>query len=333
MNKNQKPYRSFFWPIILLGTGIIWLLVNLNIIPSESLWMLLQLWPVLIIVAGLDVLFARRWPLLGALLGLLVIGGVVYVLLNGAALGLEGKPKPQMESFVVAVGETQQVSLDLDLSIQDTFVTVLQDSENLMEAEIGSYGEVEFAVTGDQEKNIRLAQFGAIAGLPFLLSDRDSEELNWGIRLSSEVPFSLMVDASTGASELDLAELQLENLAFDGGTGSSKITLPPSPEGYDVFLEGSTGGLRVNLPDEGRLTLRLDGSTGEIVLVISRDAPLQIEVIEGGTGNLVLPDWISKVEGREGRDEGLYQTESFESAENQLLVIVEDIGTGNIIVE
>lgn len=85
----RKSTVSFFWPIIIIGAGVVWLLNNLNIIPSENLWILLRLWPALLIVAGLNVVFARRLPLLGALFGLLVMASVVYILLKGNVLNLE----------------------------------------------------------------------------------------------------------------------------------------------------------------------------------------------------------------------------------------------------
>ncbi len=91
---NRTSTVSFFWPIIMMGAGVIWLLTTLNIIPTEDLWILSRLWPVLLIVAGLDVLFARQLPWVGALLALLVIAGVVILLLNGGALNLEGSTSP-----------------------------------------------------------------------------------------------------------------------------------------------------------------------------------------------------------------------------------------------
>jgi len=83
-NDQRNPYHSFFWPVIMLGAGVIWLLVNLSIISTYNLRVLYRLWPVLIILAGLDTLFARRLPLLGALLALLMIGGVIFLLVWGS---------------------------------------------------------------------------------------------------------------------------------------------------------------------------------------------------------------------------------------------------------
>ena len=330
---NQNLYRSFFWPVILLGAGVIWLLSNLEVIPTESLWILFQLWPVLIIMAGLDVLFARRLPLLGALLGLLVIAAVIYVLLNGAALGLEGQPEPRFESFTVEVGDTVSVDFDLELSIQEATVSVLTDSDNLLEADIGHVGEIEFTVVGTEEKFIDLLQRGIESWFPWVLLTEEDDELLWDIRLSPDVPFDLKVAASTGRAELDMTGLQLERFRFDGSTGSSTIILPASEEGYDTHIDGSTGIIEIVFPLESNLTVRLDCGTGSVLLDIPEEAAVKLQVLDGGTGKLQLPDRLSKVSGRMGQDEGVYKTADYETAAFQLVIIIEDMGTGNIIAQ
>jgi hypothetical protein len=334
MSHNQKirnPYRSFFWPVILLGAGVIWLLSNLKLIPTENLWILLRLWPVLLIMVGLDVLFARRLPLIGALLGLLVIAGVVYILLNGSALGLEREIEPRTESFTVEVGDTTSVDLDLNLSVQETTVNVLQNSTNLLEAEIGHIGEIEFSVLGTDDKHIDLAQVGVESWFSWILPEVEGEELVWDIGLSPEVPFDLNVDASTGSAELDLEGMQLERFRYDASTGSSTIILPAAADGYDTHIECSTGSMEIVFPAESNLTVRLDGSTGRILLDVPEGAPVKVQVIDGGTGSLQLPADMVKVSGREGKDEGVYQTSGFESAAYQLVIIIEDISTGSIV--
>ena len=330
---SRSTYRSFFWPILLLGAGVIWLLVNMSVIPEENLWFLYQLWPALIIVAGLDVMFARRLPLIGVLLALLLVAGVVYVLLTGAALGLEGKPEPQMDSFELAVGETQQVQLDLKLSTQDTVIKALEDSNDLIEADVWHYGDMEFIVDGSQKKHIEFRHTGFLSGLPGFIYANYQEDLTWHIGLNPDVPFSIHADASTGHSKFDLSGIRLEELVFDGSTGRSKIILPESTNAYQVTLEGSTGAMWVSLPTEANLTLHLEGSTGEIVLDAPEGAPIQVEVLKGGTGDVILPAWVGKTSGREDRDEGLYQSESFTSADFRMQIIVEDISTGNIVLE
>ena len=327
---NQKTYRSFFWPVILLGAGVIWLLVNLGILPTTNLWILLRLWPVLIILAGLDVLFSRQLSLLGAFLALLLIAGVIFILLNGEQLDLAGSPQPQVERFVVPLEDTEIAHFDLQLSTQEARIAALENSTNLVEAEIGHYGDLDFRVTGEEEKWITLQQEGIIS-LPslFLIGD---EDLLWDIGLSPSIPFDLEVDASTGESYLDLTGVLLTNLRFDASTGASQIRLPGNDEDYDVYVEASTGAIDLVIPEDGNMTVRVDGSTARIKFDLPEGADVRIEVLSGGTGNIILPDWINKVSGSQDRDEGVYLSEGADADAPQISIIIEDIGTGNILV-
>ena len=331
--QSHKPYRSFFWPVILLGAGVIWLLTNLGMIPTENLWILVQLWPVLIIVAGLDIIFARRLPLVGALLALVVIGGVVLVLLEGIDLGQAERPEPQTETFVVSAEETAMAYLKLNLATQPTTIRVLDDPENLLEAEIGHFGDVEMRVEGGEEKEIVLEQQGVVSWFAWLLQEVQDEELTWDVQLNPGVPFDLEVDGGTGRVDMHLDEVQMGRFRFDGGTGTAEIILPASQQSYVALVEPGTGNVNLVLPAEGNLTLRLNGSIARILVDVPEGAALQVEVQRGGTGDVIRPDWLQKVKGLEDRDEGVYQTEGFDSAEYQLVVIVEDLSTGNLVIE
>jgi uncharacterized membrane protein len=55
----RRNYRSFFWPVVLILAGILALLVNAGIISTDRLSLLEDLWPVILIVIGLELL-ARR---------------------------------------------------------------------------------------------------------------------------------------------------------------------------------------------------------------------------------------------------------------------------------
>ena len=103
-NEQRNPYHSFFWPVIMLGAGVIWLLVNLNIISTYDLRVLSRLWPILIILAGLDVLFSQKLPLLGLLLALLLIASVILLLVLGNPFVSQIMSDLQVETFISGIG-------------------------------------------------------------------------------------------------------------------------------------------------------------------------------------------------------------------------------------
>ena len=80
-SNNESKYknrRSFFGPILLITIGLIFLGNNLGLIPGEGWELIWRLWPVLLIIGGLNDLVRREgvaWPML-------LIGAGVFFLLN-----------------------------------------------------------------------------------------------------------------------------------------------------------------------------------------------------------------------------------------------------------
>src|SRR5689334_1360425 len=74
--RDRRPHRTpVLGPTLLIGAGLVFLLINLGVL-DESVWsQLLQLWPLLLIAIGLDLLLGRRNPALSLLIVLLVLGG------------------------------------------------------------------------------------------------------------------------------------------------------------------------------------------------------------------------------------------------------------------
>jgi len=83
-------YRSFFWPAILILVGVFALLVNSGLVPAERLDRLVDLWPLILIVIGLELVVRRavKGPtaeIAAALVVLLaIVGAAAYVALGPA---------------------------------------------------------------------------------------------------------------------------------------------------------------------------------------------------------------------------------------------------------
>src|SRR6267378_6666447 len=71
--------RGLFWPLLLITIGLVFLLVNFGFIPGVTALSLFHLWPLLLILAGVDIAIGRRWPLAA-------LGIDVAVLAFGVAL-------------------------------------------------------------------------------------------------------------------------------------------------------------------------------------------------------------------------------------------------------
>ncbi len=84
--------RSLFWPLALIATGVIWLLVSMNIIPAANLWALTYIWPFVLIAVGVGLIFQSYLPAMGWIVSALIVIGAVMAVIYAPRLGWAGGP-------------------------------------------------------------------------------------------------------------------------------------------------------------------------------------------------------------------------------------------------
>ena len=88
----NHPQRSLFWPLVLIATGVIWLLVSMNVIPAANLWALTYIWPYVLIVLGLGLILRSYLPAAGWIVSALIVIGAVAAIIYAPQLGWAGGP-------------------------------------------------------------------------------------------------------------------------------------------------------------------------------------------------------------------------------------------------
>lgn len=84
--------RSLFWPLTLIATGVIWLMISMNIIPASNLWALTYIWPFVLILLGLGLILRSYLPTVGWLFSALIVIGAVLAVIYAPRLGWAGGP-------------------------------------------------------------------------------------------------------------------------------------------------------------------------------------------------------------------------------------------------
>jgi hypothetical protein len=85
------------------------------------------------------------------------------------------------------------------------------------------------------------------------------------IRLSPEVPWSLVFNGGLGESDLDVSGLDLRALRVAGGVGSVRILLPEPRSAVLVTIEGGASKLEVVHPAGVSVRLRIAGGATRLV--------------------------------------------------------------------
>ncbi|MEA4907184.1 MAG: DUF4097 family beta strand repeat protein [Chloroflexi bacterium] len=322
---HSRQYRSMFWPILLIGVGVVWLLYNLGMIAPVNINMILRLWPVLLIAIGLDIIFGRQSPLLGALIGLLAVAFLAALLLFGTTWGfIHSTPQVVTEQMIERTGNATSASVSLELSEFPSDIHAAAGSGTLIDAEITHYDDVELEVTPGDHKRVRLVHH-TDAG-QWLWSNYDPSA-RWDIALTGEIPLDLSIDGASGSVHADLSDLQLSSLAVDTASGSLTLTLPQSERMYTANLSSGSGSIHVTLPCN--VEVHLNSGSGSQDLDVPQDCPARVEVRNGGSGSLHLSG-MHKVEYGRDEDEGAWETEDFNQDGPYVHIVVEDHGSGSL---
>jgi hypothetical protein len=348
--KGSGGYRSLFWPLLLIGIGVVALLGTMGVLTRENFVVLARLWPVLLILIGLDLAFGRRSPAIGALIGVGAVALIIGLMLIGPSQGWGGDAEVKTASYAVPLGEVASARVNLDLSVGPTEISALSDSNQLFDAQLNHIGDIEFEVRGDTEKTITLGERDANGFLWFDWFIGDQDERRWEIGLSPQVPLDLAVDGASGSVQLDLRALKLAGLNLDVGSGAVDGRLPAVDGSYSARIDGGSGECRLEIADgadvsleidvgsgsieletgtDADVSVRVDGGSGRLTIDVPQDAAVRLDVREGGSGRVRTPARFERTRGGDD-DEGAWETLGFESAEHKIEIVVDDLGSGDV---
>jgi hypothetical protein len=241
-------------PLILIGLGLLFLGVNLGYV-SPDVWRdLWRYWPVLLIAAGLELLFGRaNWT--ATLIAILLLIGVAVLAVPWFTLA----PRPGWadgpwrgtqvtERLVEDLGDARRASVELRHGAGRLELGALSvDSASLLEADFShAVDRLSHSVErrGD-EAIVRLGGQMDRGPIPW----REYGPDNWSLRLSPRIPIAL--DVRTGASDtsLDLRQLQVTRLDVEAGAASLRVTLPRAAGHTEARVKAGAAGVEITIPE------------------------------------------------------------------------------------
>jgi hypothetical protein len=244
-----RPYRrrGMFWPLVLIGVGLVALLANYGFVQPVSILSILALWPVLLILLGIDIAFARRWPLPTLAAEVAIIGAALFLAATQpAALSFttftfnsSSDCSNPTASTSVPRGTLQSLALRIDggaaryrlMSGATGAVEVTSDAGDicLRDRTTGSRGDVRISQRG--------AHFGGTTEIV--------------VRVASDVPLSLQVNAGAGELILDLHDVKTTDVRLSVGASSTTMVLPrPSAGDVPIRIEGGASSIVVEIPSD-----------------------------------------------------------------------------------
>jgi hypothetical protein len=232
------------------------------------------------------------------------------------------------DTYREPLGSASSARVEIGPSVGSVSVRPLASGAALFEAEVTHVGELEYEVSGLAERSISLRQ--GSEGIHLIWPE--GEDLDWTIGLSPDVPLELTFDGGVGDATLDLADLQITGLEIEGDVGDIHLDLPAMSTTYSVRFDGGVGDADIAIEGGSALTLDIEGDVGNVRIDLPTGAAARVEAT-ADVGSVQLPSGWIQIEGDQAfvGVEGVWETEGFDQADLQILILF-DGGVGDLII-
>ena len=236
-------YRNYFWPAVLILIGFIALLVNSGWISADRVYLLVNLWPLILIVIGLELILRRSVPGTAG-----DVASVLIVLLAvvGAAVYVVAGPNPStthtLDTHSPVVG-VEQASLEIDVGSANITVssTTALDGD-LYRAHI-EYAGSKPSVSFDQSTGlVRISQLSG--NFPFFQSRRFVLD----VKVNQNVAWSINENSGATTSRLNLAGAQVGTININTGASRNDIYLGDPSGIVPVTINGGSLVVHIHRP-------------------------------------------------------------------------------------
>jgi hypothetical protein len=310
--------RSFFFPILLIAAGLIFLLSNMGYIEGSAMDIILRLWPLIFIVGGIDDLLkgdSISGPVLGIGIGsLLLLANLGYfqwsvwelifrfwpIFLIAWGLDLIIGHRTTMQkligalvSLAIVVGMFWMVGVQPNFSSVSNSTRISQAADGIKTAEINIERPVGGTrISHDAASNVLISGMVPADGYESIDTNfRKSGDFGiYTVQSHGEAKGPIVIGANQTAWNLALTTAIPINLSLNTAVGESILDLTGT-QVEEINAKMAVGRMEVRLPANKNLTGNISGAVGEIVIYVPRNTPVRINANTAVTLVNVQPDF------------------------------------------
>src|SRR5713226_7177998 len=258
---GMRPrYRGLFWPSVLIIVGVFALLINARVIPVERLDRLADLWPLILIVIGLEIV-ARRGlqgataELAGVLIVLVAIGGAAaYVALGPSipvgiqSLDSSGKVGGLSQAAVVVDAGAANITMQGSSSLGD----------DLFRAHIEYTGHKPSVSLDESSGDLNISQSNTSR---FFFQSR---HFVLNLQLNSSVPWKIGVNSGASSDSFQLSSLHLTGVDLNIGASHEEMTVGPPIGRVPITVNGGATTVIVHRPKGVAASVSVSGGAASL---------------------------------------------------------------------
>ena len=240
----MRRYRSFFWPAVLILIGTFALLVNAGVISSDRLGLLADLWPVILIVIGLELLSRRALPgQSGDVAAVLIVLLAAGVAIAYVALAPNPGTTHTLDSSA-AVGSLDHASLEIDAGSANVTVggdKAVVNSSDLYQAHI-TYSGPKPQVSFDRSSG-RLKISQSSSGFAF-----QSRRFTVDVQINSNVQWKITSNGGASTETFNLGGVPVGSMDINTGASREDITLGTPSGVVPITINGGALTVHIHRP-------------------------------------------------------------------------------------
>ncbi len=292
-------YRSFFWPAVLILVGVFALLVNSGLVAPERIARLVDLWPLILVVIGLELLVRRSIKRANAELAAVLI---VAVAISGAAayvaLGPPVRTGAQTLDISGKLGSLTQASVRVKANAAQITMEGADIGADLYRAHVVYSGNTPGVAFAESNGHLQILQ-GNSSG--FFFQDR---RFALDLKLNTAVIWKIAVDSGASSDSFNLANARVSGIELHTGASREDITVGAPSGLVPITIDGGARTVNVHRPkgvaasvavSGGAVNLTFDGRQSHAVGTVTAQTSdynrasdrYQIQV-NGGASNVTV---------------------------------------------
>ena len=256
----RRGYRSLFWPAILILVGVFALLVNAGFVPVERLDRLVDLWPLILVVIGLELVVRRALQgasaeIAAALIVLLAIGGAAAYVALGPSIPtgiqtLDASGKVGSLSRATARVEAGGASITMQGSSSI--------GDDLFHAHIEYSGRKPDVSLDTSSGEVQISQNTASG---FFLPSR---RFVLNLQLNSSVPWNISVDSGAANDTFMLSTVRVAGIEVNTGGSKEDITVGDPSGTVPIKVNGGAVTVNVHRPPGSAASVAVSGGAASL---------------------------------------------------------------------
>jgi hypothetical protein len=257
-------YRSYFWPAILILVGVFALLINSGLVPAERLDRLVDLWPLILIVIGLELVVRRAVQGPAAEIAAAVV--VLIAIVVAAAYVALGPSIPTGTRTLDAsakVGSLDHATARIDVgAAKITMVGGSNIGDDLFRAHIEYSGNKPDVGLDTSSGDVHISQSNT-SGFFF-----QNHRFVLDLQLNTGVRWSIAVNSGSSTDDFNLTAVHAASLELNTGASRESITVGTPSGTVPITINGGALNVTIHRPQGvaasvavsgGAVTLNFDG--------------------------------------------------------------------------